>query len=104
MSRWTQAEADITGTQIIDDTIGRSDIGAAKFGIATSTVTAGSFAIDTGIPNLSGLIITHEHSSERTATVLTSVAGSSTIANFSGGVIMTTGLTATVNWLAFGVL
>lgn len=104
MSRYHQAEAYIGGARVIDDSIGRADIGSIKFGIAESAVTAGSFAINTGISSLSGMLITHEHDTERTGVILTSVAGSSTIANFSAGIIMTTGLTATVNWVAFGVL
>lgn len=103
MPRWSQAEADITGTRIIDDTIGRADIGSIKFGIYKTACASGKMTIPTGISNLSGLLITHEHSSERTGVVLTSLAGSSQILNFSAGAVLSSH-TATVNWAAFGTL
>lgn len=103
MSRFNQAEADITGTRIIDDTIGRSDLGSIKFGIYETACSSGKMTIPTGITKLSGLLLTHEHSSERTGVVLTSIAGSSQIMNFSAGAQMSSH-TAIVNWAAFGLL
>ena len=103
MARWSQAEADITGAEIIDDSIGRADIGSIKFGIAATTCASSDITVNTDISKLSGMIITHEHATERTGVILTSELGSSKIRSFSAGARLSSHAVI-VNWAAFGIL